>query len=178
MTNTITTRSSRIEREIVYPYPPERVWRALTHRDALSRWLLPSEDFEPSPGHRFRFQAEPCGDWDGGIECQVLEVDAPHHLSYSWQAQPDQPPTLVTWTLEPTEAGGTHLRLEHTPVESPSGPCAMLAGAGHTHARLDWAIRLCLYLPEADAEAPLPRRTRGQREARVLMTAGRGGRGR
>ena len=40
--------------EVIYPYPPDRVWRALTDRRVLAQWLLPN-DFEPRVGHRFHF---------------------------------------------------------------------------------------------------------------------------
>jgi uncharacterized protein YndB with AHSA1/START domain len=46
------------------------------------------------------------------VECEVLEIDEPRRLSYTWVGDPKHPPTVVTWTLEPT-AAGTRLRLEH-----------------------------------------------------------------
>jgi uncharacterized protein YndB with AHSA1/START domain len=98
--------------ERVYPYPPERVWRALTDRQALAEWLMPN-DFQPTVGHKFQFNVGPQWGWRGYVDCVVLEVDEPHRLSYSWEGDPKHPPTVVTWILTPVEAG-THLRLEHT----------------------------------------------------------------
>jgi hypothetical protein len=43
--------------EVIYPYPVERVWRALTDSRALAKWLLPN-DFEPRLGHKFSFVRE------------------------------------------------------------------------------------------------------------------------
>ena len=47
--------------------------------------------------------------WDGVIDCEVIHSEEHRQLSYSWRALGVD--TVVTWTLEPTEAG-TRLRLE------------------------------------------------------------------
>ena len=127
--------------EVVYPHPPERVWRALTDRDALAEWLLPN-NFEPRRGHRFQFWSPPRPGSRGVIECEVVELDEPRRLSYTWQSEPDQPPTLVTWTLEPTK-GGTRVRLEH---ELRTGLYALAPGAMPA---IDWEWALRAQLPES-----------------------------
>lgn len=101
-------RDLKLER--VYPYPPERVWRALTSAEALAEWLMPN-DFEPRVGHKFQFRAKPGAGWDGIVNCEVLEVDEPRRLSYSWRNNFID--TVLTFTLEPT-AGGTRLYLTQT----------------------------------------------------------------
>ena len=95
-----------------YPYPPERVWRALTDSRALAEWLMPN-DFQPRVGHKFQFNVGPQWGWRGFVDCVVLELDEPRRLAYSWEGDPKHPPTVVTWTLTPIE-GGTRLRLAHT----------------------------------------------------------------
>ena len=51
MTNTATeTRSVIVEREM--PYPPEKIWRALTQPHLIEEWLM-KNDFQPVVGHRF-----------------------------------------------------------------------------------------------------------------------------
>jgi uncharacterized protein YndB with AHSA1/START domain len=103
---------SDVRLERVYAHPPERVWRALTDPQALAEWLMPN-DFQPRVGHKFQFRAAPRGGWRGIVDCEVLEVDPPRRLSYLWQGDPKDRPTVVTWILEPTPEG-TRLRLEHT----------------------------------------------------------------
>jgi uncharacterized protein YndB with AHSA1/START domain len=108
-------RDLKLER--VYPQPPERVWRALTDRRALSQWLMET-DFEPTLGHRFTFRSRPQPGWDGITYCEVIELDPPRRLAYTWRggAGKDRPLTLdtvVRFTLTP-EGGGTRLTLEHT----------------------------------------------------------------
>jgi uncharacterized protein YndB with AHSA1/START domain len=92
--------------EVTYPHPPERVWQALTE------WLMPN-DFRPIVGHQFTFRAPPQPWFDGVVRCEVLTVDPPHQLSYTWQGGPMRNPTTVTWTLESVE-DGTCLRLLHS----------------------------------------------------------------
>ncbi|HEY1377250.1 MAG TPA: SRPBCC domain-containing protein [Gemmataceae bacterium] len=104
---------SDIVREVVYPHPPEMVWRALTEPAALAAWLMPN-DFHPEVGHKFQFRVpKPPRGWRGIVDCEVLVVEPPRRLAYTWQGDPKHRPTKVTWTLEPV-ADGTRLRLEHT----------------------------------------------------------------
>jgi len=106
--------------EQTYAHPVDRVWQALTDSAALAEWLMPN-DFEPRVGHKFQFRAKPMPGWRGFVECEVIEVDAPRRLAYTWLGDEDwQAPTTVRWTLEPVE-GGTRLRLEHTGLQEPWG---------------------------------------------------------
>jgi len=103
--------------ERTYPHPPERVWRALTDRHALSTWLMET-DFEPVLGHKFTFRDKPRPGWDGITHGEVIELDPPRRLAYTWRGRPgpDKPfniDTVVRWTLAP-EGSGTRLVLEHT----------------------------------------------------------------
>jgi uncharacterized protein YndB with AHSA1/START domain len=101
---------SAIVHETVYPHPVERVWRAITDPESIAAWLM-RNDFAPVVGHRFRFHTEPRPGFDGVVHCEVLEVDEPRRLVYSWVGGPLR--TRVTWTLTPEGAGATRLRLEH-----------------------------------------------------------------
>src|SRR5688572_11649013 len=107
-----------IRKERWYPHAPEKVWVALTDPRALAEWLMPN-DFEPRVGHRFRFQVDPMPGCGHVNLCEVLEVDRPRKLVYSWlptagagAARPGSKPATVTWVLEP-ENGGTRLTLVH-----------------------------------------------------------------
>ncbi|WFP64938.1 SRPBCC domain-containing protein [Mesorhizobium sp. WSM4904] len=97
------TRSVVVEREI--PYPPEKIWRALTQPHLIEEWLM-KNDFKPVVDHCFELSA----DW-GGVECQVQAVEPYKTLSYTWDTKDLE--SVVTWTLTPTGTG-THLRMEQT----------------------------------------------------------------
>lgn len=101
-------RDLRFER--TYPYPPERVWRALTDPQAIADWLMPN-NFEPRLGHKFEFQTEPRPGFDGRVSCEVIELDPPRRLAYTWRGGGVN--TVLRMTLEPV-ADGTRLTLEHT----------------------------------------------------------------
>ena len=95
------------------PHAPAKVWRALTEPKLLAAWLM-ENDMRPIVGHKFTFKAQPMPGWDGVVQCEVLEVDEPKRLRYSWRggSEQNQIDTVVTWTLTPT-ASGTRLALEH-----------------------------------------------------------------
>jgi uncharacterized protein YndB with AHSA1/START domain len=106
--------SKLVRLDVVLPQPPERVWRAITDARALAKWLMPN-DFRPRLGHRFRFRPkrDRAAEDRSVIQCEVVELDAPHRLAYTWRESSAEAPDLVTWVLEPVEAG-TRVRLEHT----------------------------------------------------------------
>lgn len=102
------TRTVVIEREM--PFPPERIWRALTQPHLMAEWLM-KNDFQPTVGHRFQLR----GDWGGVLDCEVLVVEPGRTLSYTWNHAHDDPAyslqSVVTFTLTPT-GQGSHLRVE------------------------------------------------------------------
>src|SRR6201998_2145374 len=77
------TRSVVVEREI--PYPPEKIWRALTQPHLIEEWLM-KNDFKPVVDHRFNLRA----DW-GAVDCQVLarraEQNAVLYLGGLWSRE-------------------------------------------------------------------------------------------
>jgi uncharacterized protein YndB with AHSA1/START domain len=102
------TRTVVVEREI--PYPPEKIWRALTQPHLIREWLMKNDDFAPTVGHHFSLR----GDW-GGVECEVLTVEPHTKLAYTWNHDHADAAfslrSVVTFTLTATSAG-THLRME------------------------------------------------------------------
>ncbi|MBZ9773198.1 SRPBCC family protein [Mesorhizobium sp. CO1-1-8] len=109
MTNIATeTRSVIVEREI--PYPPEKIWRALTQPHLIEEWLM-KNDFKPVVDHRFSLRKEPQPDVSIVVDCQVTAVELNKTLSYTWQAYGLE--SVVTWTLLPTSTG-TRLRMEQS----------------------------------------------------------------
>jgi uncharacterized protein YndB with AHSA1/START domain len=106
----VTTVS--ITHEAVLPQSPERVWMVLTDPLAIEKWLMPN-DFEPRLGHRFTFTTNPipAANFDGIIHCEVVELDPPRRLAYTWTGGGLS--TKVTYRLEP-EGTGTRLYFEHS----------------------------------------------------------------
>jgi len=100
-----------LKMEVFYPYPPQQIWRVLTNRRALAAWLM-ENNFEPFIGHKFQFHNSALPGLAGSIDCEVIELDEPRRLSYTWQDSMMSQPSIVTWTLELVD-GGTQLQLEH-----------------------------------------------------------------
>jgi uncharacterized protein YndB with AHSA1/START domain len=111
-TRSADTRSIVVERTM--PHPPAKIWRALTQAPLVAEWLM-QNDFEPTVGHRFNFRATPMPGWNGVTDCEVLVVEPPTRLVYSWNASGEQAAdglkTLVTWTITAT-ANGSLVRME------------------------------------------------------------------
>jgi uncharacterized protein YndB with AHSA1/START domain len=97
------TRTVTVEREL--PFPPAKVWRALTQPHLIAEWLM-QNDFALAIDHRFTLR----GDW-GSVECRVIQIETDRTLAYSWGAMGLE--STVTLTLTPT-AAGTHLRMDQT----------------------------------------------------------------
>lgn len=97
---------SSIHAESFLPFPPSRVWQALTDSEMIGKWLMKT-DFVPVVGHAFRFDT---GNW-GITHCEVLAMEPEKMLRYSWKNPPLD--TVVTFTLTP-EGEGTRLTLEHS----------------------------------------------------------------
>ena len=96
-----------IKKEEFFPYPPEKIWKALTDPSALSDWLMIT-DFKAEVGHTFSFNGA-----DGKvITGEVLEIIFLEKLVYSWKREGLLLPTTVTWSLREMN-GGTLLRMEH-----------------------------------------------------------------
>lgn len=96
------------------PHPVERVWAALTDRDALAAWLFDC-DFRPEVGHRFVMRATPPpgSTWRGWTAIEVLELVPPTRMVWSWESADIETPTRVVFELAPVE-GGTRLKISHT----------------------------------------------------------------
>jgi uncharacterized protein YndB with AHSA1/START domain len=114
--------SKVLRKEVRFAQPPVAVWTALTDPRALAEWLMPN-NFAPEVGRVFRFQVDPGPGFSGINECEVLEVNPPRRLVYTWRTLPSNPakampPAMtLTWTLHP-DGDGTRLVLEQSGVET------------------------------------------------------------
>jgi len=92
--------------------PPERVFRALTDADDLSRWFPSSAESDPRTGGdyvlRFRFDDDSKNHTYAG---QYEDVTPNVRVRYPWNGRFGE--TTVEFTLRPSD-GGTELRLVHS----------------------------------------------------------------
>ena len=111
------TKTITVEYDL--PFPPGKVWRVLTEPKLLEAWLMPN-DIAAVVGHKFTMRTQPMGSWDGVVHCEILTVEPPKRLVYSWKGGARDNPaygqpldTVLTFTLT-EKAGGTLLLLEHS----------------------------------------------------------------
>ncbi len=96
-----------IKKEKLFPYTPEKLWKAMTDAEALSSWLMLT-DFKAELNYSFYFKSP-----DGvTITGEVLEIILLKKLVYSWKREGLPRPTTVTWSFLEMQ-DGTLLRLEH-----------------------------------------------------------------
>ncbi len=109
-----------------YPHPIEKVWRAISSREGLAFWLM-ENDFEPVMGRRFQFRYAAGPNGRGWIDCEVLALEPPTRIVWSWQATESDRDGLVEIQLKTIE-GGTELTLAHTGDTDPDRRSRYAAG--------------------------------------------------
>ncbi|CDN41784.1 MULTISPECIES: SRPBCC domain-containing protein [Paenibacillus] len=104
----------------------EKLWSAITDSGKLAKWVVdihngqPMEnDFKPVVGHRFQFRTQPSEWWDGIIDGEVLVVEEPDKLSYTWASGAEK--HTVTWTLQDLGDGKVNLHLEQVGFTNAQG---------------------------------------------------------
>ncbi|MBD8499509.1 SRPBCC family protein [Paenibacillus arenosi] len=103
--------SLKLELDYQYTTSIEKAWDALTDSSKLAKWIT-ENDFKPIVGYRFQFRHQPSEYWDGIVDGEVLTVEPPHRLSYSWATGNEK--HTVTWTLQELGEGKVNLHLEQT----------------------------------------------------------------
>jgi Uncharacterized conserved protein len=100
----------------------EKLWSALTDSNQLAKWVANihtgegmENNFKPVVGHKFQFRTTPTEFWNGIIEGEVLVVEEPHRLSYTWASGEKH---TVTWTLQDLGNGMVNLHLEQTGISN------------------------------------------------------------
>jgi uncharacterized protein YndB with AHSA1/START domain len=101
-----------------YAHGREKVWRLLTDAALVPLWTATGQGgrpvgFAPEVGCRFQLLAKPMPGWNGVVDCEVVAVEAPRLLRYTWLGGEDDDLTTVTNSLEAIE-GGTRFTWDHT----------------------------------------------------------------
>ncbi|GED70446.1 activator of HSP90 ATPase [Brevibacillus reuszeri] len=106
-----------------YKTSMEKLWSALTDSNKLAKWVVNNQtgqamenNFKPVVGHQFQFRTQPSEYWDGIIDGEVLIVDEPNRLSYTWASGGEK--HTVTWTLKDLGEGEVNLHLEQTGISN------------------------------------------------------------
>ncbi|MDM5360808.1 SRPBCC domain-containing protein [Peribacillus sp. RS7] len=91
-----------IKKTIILEAPIQKVWDTVSTAEGIASWFMPN-DFQPKVGHEFHVQSP-----FGPSPCKVLELDAPHRLSFAW----DTDGWIISFTLKELD-GKTEFTLIH-----------------------------------------------------------------
>ncbi|MCD1257635.1 SRPBCC domain-containing protein [Paenibacillus athensensis] len=129
--------SSALSMDFQYTTSIEKAWSALTDSGKLAKWIM-ANDFKPVVGHRFQFRTEPTEWWDGVVSGEVLVVEEPNRLSYTFASGGEE--HTVTWTLQETGDGKINLHLEQTGFSTAQGLEGARYGWGQWFGRFEQAL--------------------------------------
>ena len=111
---------------------PDQVWQAITQPEFTARYFFGSRvDTTGAAGAPIRHYA-PDGTTLWGDDT-ILESDPPRRLVHTWRALYDselaaEPPSRVTWEIEPQPGGVTKLTVVHDQLEASPRTAEHVAG--------------------------------------------------
>lgn len=125
-----------IKHQVILHAPIQKVWDTVATSAGLALWLMPNT-FVPELGATFTMQTDPRGKWDGTISCEVVKLEAPSLLAFSWEGG-GLNNLLVTIELRELD-GKTELKLTHSGWTENTKPIRDIMDIGwveHCFARL------------------------------------------
>lgn len=105
-------KTEPVVKEIILNAPVSKVWSALTEKEQIAKWLMPSEDFKLETGHTFKMTGK-SKDVEYPHVCTIVEIVPEKKLVYTWAVKDKLSDTLVTYELEDSD-GKTKLKLTHS----------------------------------------------------------------
>lgn len=119
MTEAVT--ESRLVFQIYIRATAEQVWQAITETEFRRQYFFGSTiESDLKPGSSLRSMSPEGELWSDDT---VLECEPPHLLSHTWRSlwdpqAVDEPPSRVTWRVEPQEATVCKLTVTHDQLEA------------------------------------------------------------
>jgi uncharacterized protein YndB with AHSA1/START domain len=125
----------QIQFEIEINAPPEKVWGNLASLEGMNEWFSKKLVFEFHQGGRFQMEVSIPGDGDFTFYGEVIKIDPPHELAFTWtEHEKGKTPwpiaTLVSFKLRP-KGNSTVVSLTHTGFEKLEGELARTEYEGH-----------------------------------------------
>ena len=142
---------SVIEKKISIRAPRKVVWRYFSDANLLAAWLM-RNNFSGVVGQEFQFFARSSTDWNGQLDCRLLEYDPPNKIAFTWDANNIGAETIVTIELS-DHGDGTELRLIHANFEHATGDVDRLLES-HDAGWLDHLKVLKRQAEEESSETP------------------------
>jgi uncharacterized protein YndB with AHSA1/START domain len=129
MTTTTQSTAAQIY-QVFIRATPEQIWEAITTPEFTARYFYGAR-ITVTPG-RLRSVGTDESLW---ADETVVEYDPPRRLVHSWRSlyDPDlaaEPPSRVTWEIEPGQGGVCSLTVVHDRLESSPKTAESIAGPG------------------------------------------------
>ena len=97
--------------------PIDKVWNAITNKEAMKEWYFDIPDFDLKAGNVFNFY-EPGGENKYHHRCQVLDIIPGKRFKHSWtHPSHSKAETEVIWELVTEENNTTRVFLTHDGLE-------------------------------------------------------------
>jgi uncharacterized protein YndB with AHSA1/START domain len=118
----------------VYPIfikaSPDAIWAAITRPEFSQQYFFGARIENTADRHVAR---GPDGaDWG---DAPMFEFDAPRRMAYAWKSgydpsMADEPPSRVTWQIDPQDGGFSLLTVTHDQLEGSPKTAASVGGVG------------------------------------------------
>jgi uncharacterized protein YndB with AHSA1/START domain len=128
MMTTMTETATQVY-QVFIKASPEAIWKAITSPD-LTEQYFHGVRMEFRDGRRWSTMADGRA-WDE----EIIEMDFPRRLVHGWSSGyspefADEPPSRVTWELEPQDDGTTLVTLVHDRLEEAPKTARAVGGTG------------------------------------------------
>jgi uncharacterized protein YndB with AHSA1/START domain len=131
---TTTTTQARQVYQLFIKATPDQIWEAITNPEFTAKYFHGScvdSTFEPGTPYR-GWSADRSQQY---VEGEVLEAEPPHRLVHTWRAlyNPEtaaEPPSRVTWEIEPQDNGTCLLTVVHDQLENSPKTANSVSGTG------------------------------------------------
>ena len=95
-----------------YKYDKEIIWKALTDKKYIAKWLMDT-DFKLEKDLDFKLIDKNAKGWDGVVHCKLIDFEENKKLVYRWNNDKSETATIVEFTIE-QNGEETSLKINHT----------------------------------------------------------------
>ncbi len=103
--------------ERTFDAPVEKIWQAITDKDAMKKWYFDLKEFKPEVGFEFQFYGEGKKGEQYLHLCKITEVIPLRKLTHTWSYDKYQGLSYLTFELF-AEGNKTRLKLTHAGLET------------------------------------------------------------
>lgn len=103
--------------DITLQAPLQKVWQAISDKEAMQKWYFDLPEFIPAIGYTFSFNGGPSEQEQYRHLCEVTESIPEQELAYSWRYDGYEGVSHIRFQLSAVNEA-TRLRFSHTGLDS------------------------------------------------------------